>query len=75
MSDLIHNEQLKLAATFYNNLAVGLLLGAVFIPFFTAPTFDWKAISIAATSLLAGAGLSYFCYFQVVLSEGVISGT
>ena len=32
MSNLIHNERIKLTATFANNLAVGAFLGAIFIP-------------------------------------------
>jgi hypothetical protein len=32
VSNLIHNERIKLTATFANNLAVGAFLGAIFIP-------------------------------------------
>jgi hypothetical protein len=32
VSNLIHNEQIKLTATFANNLAVGAFFGAIFIP-------------------------------------------
>jgi hypothetical protein len=34
MSNLVHNEQVKLAATFWNNLAVAALLGVFLVPAF-----------------------------------------
>jgi hypothetical protein len=37
MSNLVHNEQVKLAATFWNNLAVAALLGVFLVPAFHAP--------------------------------------
>ena len=32
MSNLVHNERIKLQAAYLNNVSVGALLGAVFIP-------------------------------------------
>jgi hypothetical protein len=34
MSNLVHNEQVKLAATFWNNLGVAALLGVFLVPAF-----------------------------------------
>src|SRR5262249_1284163 len=36
MSNLVHNEQVKLAATFYNNLGAAALLGVFLVPAFYA---------------------------------------
>ena len=34
MSNLVHNEQVKLAATFWNNLAIAALLSVFLVPAF-----------------------------------------
>jgi hypothetical protein len=48
MSNLIHNEQVKLAATFWNNIAVAALLGVFLVPaFYTRHTTLQQALSIA----------------------------
>ena len=47
MSNLVHNEQVKLAATFWNNLAVAALLGVFLVPaFYTRHTMLQQALSI-----------------------------
>jgi hypothetical protein len=47
MSNLVHNEQVKLAATFWNNLGVAALLGVFLVPaFYTRHTILQQAISI-----------------------------
>jgi hypothetical protein len=49
MSNLVHNEQVKLAATFWNNLAAAALLGVFLVPaFYTRHTVLQQAISIGA---------------------------
>jgi hypothetical protein len=32
MSKLVHNERVKLQATFFNNVGIALFVGAIFIP-------------------------------------------
>jgi hypothetical protein len=32
MTKLVHNEQVKLRATFFNNLGSAMFLGAIFLP-------------------------------------------
>jgi hypothetical protein len=47
MSNLVHNEQVKLAATFWNNLGVAALLGVFLVPaFYTRHTMLQQALSI-----------------------------
>ena len=47
MSNLVHNEQVKLAATFWSNLAVAALLGVFLVPaFYTRRTMLQQALSI-----------------------------
>src|SRR5262249_6295593 len=47
MSNLVHNEQVKLAATFWNNLGVAALLGVFLVPaFYTQHTVLQQALSI-----------------------------
>src|SRR5262245_66368506 len=47
MSNLVHNEQVKLAATFWNNLGVAALLGVFLVPaFYTRHTALQQALSI-----------------------------
>jgi hypothetical protein len=47
MSNLVHNEQVKLAATFWNNLAVAALLGVFLVPaFYTRHRVLQQALSI-----------------------------
>jgi len=68
MSNLVHNEQVKLAATFWNNLAVAALLGVFLVPaFYTRHTMLQQALSIgvglaAAIGLLLVVVYSFFYY-------------
>jgi hypothetical protein len=57
MSNLVHNEQVKLAATFWNNLGVAVLLGVFLVPaFYTRHTILQQAISIGV-GVAAAIGL------------------
>jgi hypothetical protein len=57
MSNLVHNEQVKLAATFWNNLGVAALLGVFLVPaFYTRHTMLQQALSIGV-GLAAAIGL------------------
>jgi hypothetical protein len=57
MSNLVHNEQVKLSATFLNNVAVALLIGVFLIPaFYTRHTMLQQTLSIGV-GLAAAAGL------------------
>jgi hypothetical protein len=57
MSNLVHNEQVKLAATFWNNLAVAALLGVFLVPaFYTRHTVLQQTLSIGV-GLVAAIGL------------------
>jgi hypothetical protein len=57
MSNLVHNEQVKLAATFWNNIAVAALLGVFLVPaFYTRHTTLQQALSIAV-GLVAAIGM------------------
>jgi hypothetical protein len=57
MSNLVHNEQVKLAATFMNNLAVALLTGVFLIPaLYTSHTRVQQALSICV-GIAAAFGL------------------
>jgi hypothetical protein len=57
MSHLVHNEQVKLAATFWNNLGVAALLGVFLVPaFYTRHTMLQQALSIGV-GLVAAIGL------------------
>jgi hypothetical protein len=57
MSNLVHNEQVKLAATFWNNLGVAALLGVFLVPaFYTQHTVLQQALSIGV-GLAAAIGL------------------
>jgi hypothetical protein len=57
MSNLVHNEQVKLAATFWNNLGVAALLGVFLVPaFYTRHTTLQQAISIGV-GVAAAIGL------------------
>ena len=47
MSNLVHNEQVKLAATFWNNLGIAALLSVFLVPaFYTRHTTLQQALSI-----------------------------
>ncbi len=49
MSNLVHNEQVKLTATFWNNLAVAALLGVFLVPaFYTRHTALSIGVGVAA---------------------------
>jgi hypothetical protein len=41
MSNLVHNERVELAATFWNNLAVAALLGVFLVPAFYKIELDF----------------------------------
>jgi hypothetical protein len=57
MSNLVHNKQVKLAATFWNNLGVAALLGVFLVPaFYTRHTILQQALSIGV-GLVAAIGL------------------
>ena len=57
MSNLVRNEQVKLAATLWNNLAVAALLGVFLVPaFYTRHTMVQQALSIGV-GLVAAIGL------------------
>ncbi|MDB5609746.1 MAG: hypothetical protein JWP25_6646 [Bradyrhizobium sp.] len=54
-SNLIHNERIKYAATFWNNLAIASFAGGCIIPLFSTDekVQDARFIFIAGGSLLA----------------------
>jgi hypothetical protein len=57
MSNLVHNEQVKLSATFLNNLAVAMLIGVFLTPaFYTQHTILQQALAISV-GLAAAIGL------------------
>jgi hypothetical protein len=57
MSNLVRNEQVKLAATLWNNLAVAALLGVFLVPaFYTRHAMVQQALSIGV-GLVAAIGL------------------
>jgi hypothetical protein len=63
MSTLVHNEQVKLAATFWNNLAVAALLGVFLVPaFYTRHTPLQQALSIGV-GLAAAIGLRMLAHW------------
>src|SRR5262245_17388121 len=63
MSNLVHNEQVKLSATFLNNLAVAVLVGVFLIPtFYTRHTMLQQALSIGV-GLAAAVGLRIAAHF------------
>jgi hypothetical protein len=51
MSNLVHNERVKFAATFWNNLGVAALLGVFLVPaFYTRHTMLQQALSTESGS-------------------------
>lgn len=57
MSNLVHNEQVKLSATFLNNLAVAMLIGVFLTPaFYTRHTILQQGLAISV-GLAAAIGL------------------
>src|SRR5262249_25806486 len=57
MSNLVHNEQVRLAATFWNNLSIAALLSVFLVPaFYTRHTPLQQALSIGV-GLAAAIGL------------------
>jgi hypothetical protein len=57
MANLVHHEQVKLAATFWNNLAVAVLFSVFLVPaFYTQHTMLQQALSIGG-GLAAAIGL------------------
>jgi hypothetical protein len=57
MANLVHNEQVKLAATFWNNLSVAVLFSVFLVPaFYTRHTVLQQTLSIAV-GLVAAIGL------------------
>jgi hypothetical protein len=57
MSNLVHNEQVRLAATFWNNLSIAALFSVFLVPaFYTRHTMLQQALSIAI-GLAAAIGL------------------
>jgi hypothetical protein len=42
VSNLVHNERVKLAATFCNNFAVATLVAGFLVPALSHPTFDLR---------------------------------
>jgi hypothetical protein len=62
MSNLVHNEQVKLAATFWNNLAVAALLGVFLVPaFYTRHTMLQQVLS--GVGLAAAVGLRMLAHW------------
>ena len=60
MSNLVHNKQVKLAATFWNNVAV--LLGVFLVPaFYTRHTMLQQALSIGVGHAAAIANSRRAC--------------
>jgi hypothetical protein len=58
-SSLQRNERVKLAASFWNNVGAGMVIGGVAAAFFLEkPTGAWTKIGIA----LAGLVLGWLCY-------------
>ena len=59
MSNLVHNERVKLRATFLNNLAVGALLGAIVIPAAVKITTHEMGYWQAVVYVMGGVVLSW----------------
>jgi hypothetical protein len=63
MSNLVHNEQVKLAATFWNNLSIAALLSVFLVPaFYTRHTVLQQALSIGV-GLAAALGLRMLAHW------------
>jgi hypothetical protein len=63
MSNLVHNEQVKLAATFWNNLSIAALLSVFLVPaFYTRHTMLQQALSIGV-GLAAAIGLRMLAHW------------
>jgi len=60
MSNLVHNERLKLEATFYNNLAAGFLLGGILLPYYATDKHHWTDALYA----LAGVVVCVFLHWN-----------
>jgi hypothetical protein len=57
MSNLVHNEQVRLVATFWNNLGIAALLSVFLVPaFYTRHTVFQQALSIGV-GIAAAIGL------------------
>jgi len=59
MADLVHNERVKYAATFFNNLGVLAFATGVVLPLFTQ---DLKIME--SKNLLFGLGVFVGCFFM-----------
>ena len=58
-SGLQRNERVKLAASFWNNVGVGMVIGGLAAAFFLhKPSGTWTKIAIA----IAGLVLGWLCY-------------
>jgi hypothetical protein len=69
MSNPVHNEQVKLAATFWNNLGVAALLGVFLVlAFYTRHTMLQQALSIGV-GLAAAIGLRMVAHWRLRLRE------
>jgi hypothetical protein len=55
LGNLIHNERIKYAATFWNNLAIASFAGGCIIPLFSTDERiqDWRFVFMAAGCFLA----------------------
>jgi hypothetical protein len=60
MSNLVHNEHVKLRAAFYNNLAVAVIFGGIFAPIMTGPPVS-PEVSIFIT--IMSLGIAWFLHY------------
>jgi hypothetical protein len=66
MSNLVHNEQVKLAAAFWNNLSIAALLSVFLVPaFYTRHTALQQALSIGV-GLAAAIGLRMLAHWWLM---------
>src|SRR5262249_33243539 len=71
MSNLVHNEQVKLAATFWNNLSVAALLGVFLVPAFYTRHTMLKQARCIGVGLAAAIGLRMLAHWRLTrLREG-----
>ena len=64
---LIHNEQVKLRATWFNNAAVGVAVAGTFLPFLGLVTAPRPAGAITLKEALSFAGVFVAWAFALLL--------
>jgi len=71
MSNLVHNERVKMMASFYNNLAVGSIISGAIAPMISGAVRGNGSLSTFAIVLLSSVSiLSGFGFGHLFLSYG-----